>query len=149
VAPPVNIDVWTDGSIKGGNPGGHGVGGYVIKDKRLPPTVITGTIDLGKSDTMTNNIAEYSAVVAALEELYNNAYKHDRWPDLVVIHSDSKLVVEQCNDNWVCGNTRLRGLRQQIWNLCEELGGCDVRFKWIPREENTEADEVSRSLYED
>lgn len=139
------INVWTDGSIEGGNPGGHGVGGYVIKG--MFQDTKTGTVDLGKSPDMTNNIAEYEAVKAALEELvlWWLAYR-DPLSDLVVVHSDSKLVVEQCNDNWNCNNMRLKSLRDDIWGLCD-LIDCPVEFKWIPREENTEADEVSRSLY--
>ena len=149
---PVNIDIWTDGSIKGGNPGGHGVGGYVIKDyRRWYSWDITtkGTVDLGKHDTMTNNIAEYSAVVAALQALLGLFNKHNRWPDRVLVHSDSKLVVEQVNDHWKCNNQALSELRDQIWDLCEQFGKCDVVFKWVPREENEEADAASRSLYED
>ena len=86
-------------------------------------------------------------MVAALTRLLEVAESSDRWPDLVVVSSDSKLVVEQCNDNWQCNNKRLSALRDQIWNLSNEFSICDVRSKWIPREENTEADEVSRSLY--
>lgn len=139
------VNIWTDGSIEGGNPGGHGVGGYVIKGLSSAP--IEGTVDLGKSPTMTNNIAEYSAVIGALEEALNEAYDRDIIPEKLVVHSDSKLVVEQCSDRWQCNNGTLRRLREQIWNLCEMFSLSEVEFKWIPRAENTEADEVSRSLY--
>tara|TARA_R110000851_G_scaffold177952_1_gene324851 strand:+ start:82 stop:504 length:423 start_codon:yes stop_codon:yes gene_type:complete len=138
------INVFCDGSIKGGNPGGHGVGGYVIK--HINGKVVTGTVDLGKSPTMTNNVAEYSAVVAALEELVFQ--DHVGYSSTIAIHCDSKLVVWQCKDVWQCNNDRLMKMRDDIWMLCG-LFACDITFTWIPREENTEADEVSRSLYED
>lgn len=139
------VNIWTDGSIEGGNPGGHGVGGYVIKG--LASTPIEGTIDLGTRPTMTNNIAEYSAVVSALEKALNTAYENNIVPKTIVVHSDSKLVVEQCNDHWKCNNETLGKLREQIWNLCDMFSLSEVKFTWIPREENTEADKVSRSLY--
>lgn len=139
------VNIWCDGSIEGGNPGGHGVGGYVIKGLSSAP--IEGTIDLGQSPTMTNNIAEYSAVVAALEETLNTAYDHNIVPKTVVVHSDSKLVVEQCSDHWQCNNDTLSKLREQVWSICDMFSLSEIEFKWIPREENTEADEISRSLY--
>jgi ribonuclease HI len=140
------LSIWTDGSIEGGNPGGHAVGGYIIKGMPCSDD-ITGTVDLGKSPTMTNNIAEYEAVVAALSKAVNRAYSMDHTPAKVVVHSDSKLVVEQCSDRWQCNNEVLRKLRENIWGLCE-LFDCPVEFKWIPREENHIADKISRSLYE-
>ena len=139
------VKIWTDGSIKGGNPGGWGVGGFVVQADYCGYSN-SGTIDLGKSDTMTNNIAEYSAVVAALKHAICCTVLDS--PTEVAIHSDSKLVVEQCNDNWQCSNFRLSQLRDEIWAMCESFD-CEVTFTWIPREENFLADEVSRSLYDE
>lgn len=134
------INVWCDGSIEGGNPGGHGVSGYIIEGEGLS---LEGVKDLGKHPTMTNNISEYEAVVAALTRLRDEAVE----AELITIHCDSKLVVEQCSDNWNCNNDRLRALRDTVWSLCDAFPDSEIVFKWIPREENSRADEVSRSLY--
>ena len=147
------VNIWTDGSIKGGNPGGWGVGGYVIKSPTFSYSS-TGTIDLGKSETMTNNVAEYAAVLAALKSLmglHETLWMGPHFPAQpaeINIHCDSKLVVEQCNDNWQVNNDRLRKLRDDIWAACDHFEG-EVTFTWIPREDNEEADAVSRSLYGD
>ena len=138
------LNIWTDGSIEGGNPGGHGASGWVIKG--FAQTVF-GTKDLGKSPTMTNNIAEYSAVVGALEWVVKSVIFGGGWFEKVVIHSDSQLVVNQCNDEWNCSAPALSDLRDEVWRLCDKIP-VEVVFRWIPREENQEADEISRSVYE-
>lgn len=135
------INIWTDGSFEKG----HAVGGYVLKG--LTPDTIKGTVDLGNSPTVTSNQSEFGAVVAALTELVNVSYELDVTPGHVTLHADSKIMVETCNDNWQCHNTTLAKLRQEIWDLCEMMPLTHIEFKWIPRTENKEADEVSRSLY--
>lgn len=136
------LEIWTDGSIEGGNPGGHGVSGWVVKGLLSIP--VTGVKDLGQSPTMTNNVAEYTAVKSALEWVVRTV-KTEQF-DKVLIRSDSQLVVNQCNDEWKCNDKRLGAIRDDIWHLCENIP-IPVEFKWIPREENMEADEVSRRLY--
>ena len=137
----MTLNVFCDGSIEGGNPGGQGASGWVIKG--VDGLHMTGAVNLGSHPTMTNNVAEYNAVVEALRMVLTKVTTdYDR----VIVHCDSKLVVEQCNDGWLCNNEVLRGLRETIWHLCEKFG-CPVEFKWIPREENSEADAVSRSIY--
>lgn len=135
------IYVYTDGACEPKNPGGHGVGGWVIKT-RHDFLISKGAIDLGCGPEMTNNISEYGAVYGALQALLDEGAGGQS----VTIMTDSKLVVEQLNDNWKCNHDHLRAWRDKIWNLVEHFG--EVSFQWIPREENEEADEMSRSLYQ-
>lgn len=138
-----NIVIWTDGAIEPCNPGGHAVGGWVIKSSGMD--TMTGTHDCGHSPEMTNNIAEYCAIEGALTHLLDNRGIHD-YGKVIWLRSDSKLAVEQLNDRWKCNNVVLREYRDRIWKLCEKFSK-DVHFEWIPREQNKEADTVSRSLY--
>lgn len=128
---------WTDGSIEGG----HAVGGWVLR-KSDGRVVAKGTIDLGSED-VTNNRAEYAAVVDLLDRVLS--LNLDLTQDLI-IHSDSKLLVEQVNDKYKCRNAALKKYRDRIWEQLELYAG-NVEFKWVPREQNQEADAISRSLY--
>lgn len=131
--------VYTDGAVEPVNPGGHGVGGWVILDQG--GVLTKGALDLGQDPTMTNNIAEFGAVYGALRELVDRGLAHQP----VMLLTDSQLVVNQLNDKWSCRAHHLRQWRDKIWKLTEEFP--DVSFHWIPRAENQEADAMSRSLY--
>jgi len=134
--------IHTDGAIRGGNPGGHGVGGYVIKiiDKDMV-RIEKGTIDLGKPPDMTNNISEFAAVYAAMVHVIKLGLTQIP----IVVKSDSMLVVKQMTNKWNCTVPHLIALRDEIKRITKDFK--HLEYQWVPREENTEADEVSKSLY--
>ena len=72
---------------------------------------------------LTNNEAEYTAVIRALED----------FPDATEIRTDSQLVVQQLNHKWHIKEDRLRSLAQRVWEL---VGSRNVKFTWVPRKEN-------------
>lgn len=76
----------------------------------------------------TSNEAEFGAVIAGLEVL---AEQGETGP--VLVRSDSKLVVFQCQGKWKARADNIRALKDQV----RELAGCfeDVRFEWVPRRE--------------
>lgn len=135
------ITVYCDGAVEPKNPGGWGVGGWVAFDQN-GSRLVDGTVDLGRNPAMTNNIAEYAAVKAALEYLVNYGLAVGVY---ICIRTDSKLVVEQLNDRWACRAVHLRRYRDDIWVLSEKF--LDIYYEWVPRAQNTHADEMSRSLY--
>ena len=131
--------VYTDGAVEPVNPGGQGVGGWIIKDG--DDVLSKGALNLGMTPDMTNNIAEYGAVAGALTEMMKNGWLSRP----VMLMTDSQLVVNQLNDKWSCRTPHLRQWRDMIWKIAEAFPS--VSFHWIPRLENKEADEMSRSLY--
>lgn len=133
--------LYCDGAIEPKNPGGHGVGGWVLKDE-TGRVLAKGCKSYGQRPDMTNNIAEYGAVIAGLDELVQ-AGKND---SAVVVRSDSELVIKQLRNEYACRNLVLRKMRDKVHALLEHFEK-DVTFEWVPREENTEADEMSRYLY--
>ena len=81
---------------------------------------------IGLSDKrVTTNEAEYLAVLLALDEGFST--------DITEILSDSQLVVRQLNREYHIKEPRLRELAIQVWN---KAAGRDIKFTWIPREEN-------------
>ena len=130
------LQAWTDASIEDG----HSVGAWILQASS-GRALARGTADFGR-EGVTGNTGEYGAVLDLLERVLALGYQ-DR---SLTVHSDSKLVVEQLNDNWRCNNEKLKEIRDKIWKLLENFTE-KVEFVWIPREENKEADELSRSLY--
>ena len=88
----------------------------------------------------TNNYAEYQGLILLLEWLYVHNTRN------VVIHSDSKLVVNQTLHNWEC-NGDLKPLMSKAYGLLVQ--GCHV-LKHIKGHEgnlgNERADELCNAV---
>jgi len=90
---------------------------------------------------VTSNFAEYTALVEALKRLKTMGIEGD-----VLVKSDSQLLVGQMSEGWkVKGGVYLEKLREAR-ELVKEFGS--IQFKWIQREENQEADLLTRIAYE-
>lgn len=74
----------------------------------------------------TSNTAEYRAIIAALN-------KFDKFNEITEIRTDSELVVKQLNHEYSIKNKRLRDLATIVWSLTFYR---NVKFVWVPREEN-------------
>jgi ribonuclease HI len=133
------IEVWTDGLCEPVNPGGICCIGYVIK--RQGRTIDKGSEVIGRGKDMTNNVAEYSALVRALERIRELGLEQEK----VVVRSDSSLLVNQMRGVWKVKKPRIKPLYEKATGLAR---GIDVAFQWIPREENREADQLTRAAYE-
>ena len=80
----------------------------------------------------TNNVAEYRAVIAALELV------EQLRPDEVLVRADSQLLVRQLSGEYRVKAANLRPLHGRIQEICARLGR--VRFEHVRREENSVAD---------
>lgn len=132
------IEVWTDGLCEPINPGGTGCAAYVIK--KNGKVIEKGTQVLKKSSEMTNNVAEYSALIQALQAVRKLCLTEEK----IVLRSDSKLLVSQMRGEWKVRGTRIVPLHAKAKELTE---GLNVDFAWVPREENEEADGLCRLAY--
>ena len=127
------VIIYTDGGSRG-NPG-PAAAAFVLADEN-GKKLAAKAFFLG---TATNNVAEYTAVLKALE-----AAKQLGTEDLT-IYSDSELLVRQLNGQYKVKSQNLKGLFQQSMNLLDEFKSWQV--KHISRDKNTEADElVNQSL---
>ncbi len=133
--------IYCDASIEPINPGGvlawayvvHHDGKHTYKDVRIE----------GWGDRFTNNMGEYMAVVGAMLWLIRlPPEKHEP----VILRSDSQLVINQCSGRWGCRNPQLKKYHKLILEAQQRYTK-NIRFHWIPREQNKEADALSRSLY--
>lgn len=125
------LNIFTDGGSRG-NPGKSAIG-IVIKDK-------AGKILHSFGQTIgiaTNNVAEYKAVIAALEWLNKNKTSIET----VNFFSDSQLIVNQLNGLWKIKEVNLRQLVIQAHQLEQSLN-LQIKFNYIPREKNYLADRL-------
>ncbi len=118
-----------DGASKG-NPGKAGCGALLKDSKGTTIWQIAYPIGI-----KTNNEAEYSAIILLLIKIQIGNYSN------VLICGDSKLVVEQMKGNWKVDSDKLKPFYKKAMGLLSRLK--DVYIKWVPREENSEADKLS------
>ena len=125
------IIIYTDGACSG-NPGPMGIG--IIIYEKYENRKILAQISEYIGDG-TNNIAEYTAVVKALEavKIFN--------PKKIEVRSDSELLIKQLNGEYKVRNSKLRDLKRNIELLS---AGIVITFTHVPREENSEADKLSK-----
>lgn len=93
------------------------------------------------SNDSTNNVAEYTALIKALEWLQAQPEKNQP----VKILSDSQLVVNQLNGKFKIKAPRIIPLYRRAIALKEAFD--DIRISWVPREENKEADSLTNRAY--
>jgi ribonuclease HI len=104
-------DIYTDGATRPQNPGPSG---YAFAVYNKGQEVTTGCGYLGSK--LSNNQAEYMAVIAALRWVMDNVTG-----GLVTIYSDSKLVLSQVTRQWKISARHLRTLCQEVWDIEAKL----------------------------
>ena len=119
-----------DGGSRG-NPGPAGSGAVLI-DFDSGAILAEIALFIGVA---TNNVAEYKAVLAAIE-LANEIAPEAK----LLVRMDSKLVVEQMSGRWKIKN---EGMQELSGLMAKAIGSRDVTFEWIPREQNSKADSLA------
>ena len=131
------ITLFFDGSCEPQNPGGNMGFGIVIKSDA--ETIHTDNGFVPASKLNSNNVAEYSALVLGLKWLSENGHLKSQ----VECRGDSMLVVNQMAGEWRAKG----GLYITKFHEAKELATKfkNISFRWIPRDQNFEADQLSRS----
>ena len=110
----MKISVYVDGS--GGSDSGYG---FFVKE--------TGESFYEKKSEITNNQAEYLAIISALKKFVET-------DDEITIFSDSKNTVNQLNHEFAINNEKLRDLARESWLIIGKFSKLSI--VWIPRKEN-------------
>ncbi len=123
------VDIYIDGSSIG-NPGEAAIG---IIFQEGDQTLKNISRCIGKE---TNNVAEYTALVFALQEALLMKLKKIR------VFSDSELLCRQIKGEYRVKNERIKTLFSQAVNLIQ--GFESFCIQQIPREKNRGADKLAR-----
>ena len=133
---PINLIVEADGGSRG-NPGPAGSGAVVI-DADTGQVILEIARFVGVA---TNNVAEYLALKAGLEgalEINPSAR--------ILVRMDSKLVIEQMSGTWKIKHPDMIQLAAEVQKIAR---GRDIKFMWIPREENSRADALANKAMDE
>ena len=123
------VEIYIDGASRG-NPGDSGIGIFFKNNEQYN---FKKYIGIG-----TNNNAEYTALITALEIsiLLKSSIKSNFLK--LVVHTDSMLVANQINGNWKVKDPEIKILFTRAKELIEELEQFSISH--IRRELNSEAD---------
>lgn len=124
----MSIVINTDGGARG-NPGPAALGFVIRKDGEV---VAARGEFLG--DSLTNNWAEYQALIRALEEALLLGFDGEA----VEVRMDSELIVKQMKGEYKVKHPDLKPLNTRVRELVERFG--DVQFVHVRRAENKDAD---------
>ena len=130
-----------DGLCEPKNPGGVATYGFVVRDEN-GKIVCEGKGVVGAGfmgDDVTNNVAEYTALIKALECLREKGIK-----DKVIIMGDSQLVIRQLKGEYKVRSERIKPLYRRAREL---LKGIEYELRWVPRRLNEYADRLSREAF--
>lgn len=125
-----HLVVEADGGSRG-NPGPAGYGA-VVRDGATGRLLAERAGFLGVA---TNNVAEYSGLVAGLRA----AAEIDPGAR-VTVRMDSRLVVEQMSGRWQIKHDDMRRLAAEAAAV---LPGTQVAYEWVPRAQNAAADRLA------
>ena len=123
--------IYVDGASSG-NPGDSGAGMVIFDENGTE--ISRDSIFLGK---MTNNMAEYEALLRALEKAQEHGAQ-----DLVV-YTDSLLVANQVIGTYKINNDILRQYVVKIKNIISNFDHFAIQY--IPREQNKIADKLAKN----
>ena len=153
------IECWFDGVCEPKNPGGHAAYGALIKVDG--ETVLREGGYVCNGPTASNNLAEYSGILAVLRWLDQNAGAS---PVKITIRGDSNLVINQLSGAWNTNCTKCRkplkrcscatptpGLYFPFYEQARDLLAAltkrhKITLTWIPRKENEICDVLSKAV---
>ncbi len=129
------IIIYTDGGSRG-NPGKAAIGVVFYNEKNQPFKEYSEYL----GDNLTNNEAEYQAVIFALQKFKSLFGKKLAKNSQVEIKSDSEFLIKQLKGEYKVLDSKIQKLFLQVWNL--KLDFKKIKFTLIPREKNKEADSL-------
>jgi phosphoribosylglycinamide formyltransferase-1 len=125
---PDKVIIHIDGGSRG-NPG-PAAAGFIISNPAGNQIEAKGFF-LGKT---TNNIAEYTALIKALEAIQKIGTEQ------LIVFSDSELLVRQINGQYKVKSEQIKPLHQQAVGLLEKFENWKVQH--VTRDKNKEADRL-------
>jgi ribonuclease HI len=126
---PKSIDISIDGASRG-NPGPSGIGIVFCDDKKNIVKRLFKFIG-----NTTNNIAEYTALIYALQEALIDRYEH------ITVKSDSELLTKQLRGEYKVKNENLKFYYEQFLHLSRGFNRIEVVS--IDRKDNNLADKLA------
>ena len=136
------VIIYTDGAARG-NPGPGGAGIVFCNEK----SEVVKTYHQYLGDKVTNNEAEYQAVIIALKKFIAVFGKKLAANSQIELRCDSELLVKQLKGEYKIIHPKMQEFFIEVWNLKIDFG--KITFKLIPREKNKEADRMANEALDE
>ena len=124
--------------VDGGSRGNPGPAGYGVHIEQEDGSVVELKASLGLA---TNNVAEYSGLIAALRWAAAHAISK------LLVRADSELLVKQMRGEYRVKSPGLQPLHEQARALARQIG--DVTFEHVRREFNQDADRLANEAMDE
>lgn len=130
------IEVYYDGCCEPVNPGGNAGFGAIILEDGVIVKEISRFWEASPGNS--NNVAEYLGLISAMEWLIENKKTEIK----TVFYGDNMMSVKQMSEEWGAK----KGLYLKHFKKAIQLKDRfkSLTFSWIPREENGQADDLSK-----
>ena len=125
-------------NVDGGSRGNPGPAGYGVRVECDDGRVVELKGSIGVA---TNNVAEYSGLIAALSWAATNGVSH------LHVRADSDLLVKQMRGEYKVKHPGLQPLFAQARALVRRIG--EVKFEHVRRELNREADRLANEAMDE
>lgn len=129
--------LYFDGACMPHNPGGVATYGYILEGEDGGRFYGSGVA----AERGTNNVAEYTALIRGMEFALGRGVRR------LTVLGDSQLAIRQMQGVYAVKSPRIYPLWRRAVELASQFE--KIRFVWIPREENKEADLLSTQAYVD
>ena len=121
--------LYFDGASRG-TPGPAAYGGVIYKPDK--------SILLKYGDKIghhTNNVAEYCGLIVGLRHCIDQKINN------VAVYGDSKLIIEQCLNNWKVKNENMQKLHAEVMSLMKSIN--NISLSHVYRKHNKMADSLA------
>lgn len=160
------LEVFFDGSCIPNDRTGIPCYAFIVKKDGKTIHSSHGLAGKPNSNEATNSVAEYVALIKALEWLKESDYtsvlegeissplfarteraQNPLLQDNITIKGDSALVVKQVTGKFKVGTPHIKPLHKKAMSLMAQFR--NLKITWIPRENNSEADQLSYKAYKE
>jgi len=135
------LTIHFDGLCLPKNPGGVATYGFVAKRGAKLLHEEAGLAARPYSPEATNNVAEYTGLVKALEWALVEKLEKEK----ILFRGDSELVIKQIKGEYKVKSPSIVDLYNRVRELVRKFPS--IEFEWVPREENKEADALTNRAY--
>lgn len=129
------IVIYTDGGARG-NPGPAAIGVIFYNEKKQCLKKYSEYL----GDNLTNNHAEYQAVIFALQKFKGLFGKKLAKNTEIEVKTDSEFLTKQLKGEYKVLDSDIQTLFLKVWNL--KIDFKKIKFTFISRDKNKEADQL-------
>jgi ribonuclease HI len=141
-----------DGLCEPANPAGIPCYGFVVKNEN---SIVSyrryGLVNSVKpfSPQANSNTAEYGGAIKAMEWLIENGYANDHIRDYeILLRGDCQLIMRKLNSkDYSPRAARMTPMYNIAIMLRSKFPTSRIRFEWVKRDENKEADILAKEAY--